>query len=441
MRRLSIKARVTLLCTLLAATIAVAAMACMLLGEARMLENYYLDTMISSAQRARDRIRYEDGELKVDRNLDDLPGVGIAVFSVDGDLIYGRARFEIGFENGGLRSSDGWVVYDEVLVFDHGDDLWLRCYVSDDMESIVRSGQRNLMLMIFPAMVLLGGLGGYLIARRAFRPVSRIVKTAESIAGGEDLKKRIGFEGTRDELYAIASTFDEMFARLDEAFERERRFTSDASHELRTPVAGILAQSEFALGGGATDEDRREALTEIHRRAGDMSRLIGKLLTLSRMDAKRISPAMEYVDLGMAAEVAAAEIEDAARKKGMCVSVEGEAGVRADQTMVAQAVMNLAENAVRYGREGGRVEIEVRQDETGARVSVTDDGPGIPEDKLPHIFERFYQADPSHRGEGSGLGLSLVERIMSLHGGRVEVQSKLGEGTRFTLIFPKAGEK
>lgn len=441
MRRLSIKARVTLLCTLLAATIAVTAMAWMLLGEARMLKNYYLDTMISTAQLARDEIRYEDGELDIDRNLDDLPGVGIAVFSQDGDLVYGRARFEIDFENGEMRSRDGWMVYDEKLVFDDGPELWLRCYISADMQFSVRGGQQNLILMILPAMVLLGGLGGYLIARRAFRPVSRIVKTAESIAGGEDLKKRIGFKGTRDELYAIASTFDEMFARLDEAFERERRFTSDASHELRTPVAGILAQSEFALGDGAADEDRKEALTEIHRRAGDMSLLIGKLLMLSRMDAKRIAPALEDVDLGMTAEIAAAEIEEAARKKGMRVSVDGEASVRADQTMTVQAVMNLAENAVRYGREGGWVRIEVRQDGSGAQVSVADDGPGIPADKLPHIFERFYQADPSHRGEGSGLGLSLVERIMSLHGGRVEVQSRPGEGSRFTLIFPKEGEK
>ena len=441
MRRLSIKVRVTLLCALLAVTIAASAMAWMLLGEARMLENYYLDTLVSTAQLARNEIKYENGKLEIDRNLDDLPSVGVAVFSKDGDLIYGRARFEMDFVNGELRSHSGWMIYDEALTFPEGDDLWLRCYMSADMQHSVRGGQRALMPAIFAAMVLLGGLGGYLIARRAFRPVSRIVRTAEGIAGGEDLKKRIGFEGTRDELYAIASTFDAMFERLDGAFERERRFTSDASHELRTPVAGILAQSEFAMSGDATDADRKEALTEIHRRAGDMSRLIGKLLTLSRMDAKRISPAVEDVDLGMLAEIAAAEISDAAQKKGMELCVDGEASVRADQTMAAQAVMNLAENAVRYGREGGRIRIHVCEDEKNARLSVADDGPGIPEDKLAHIFERFYQADPSHRGEGSGLGLSLVERIMSLHGGRVEVRSKPGEGSCFTLIFPKEGEK
>ena len=437
MKRLSIKARVTLLCTLLSALIAAAALLWMLLGEQRALESYYRDTLLSTARLAKDQIFYDNGVLSIDRNLDELPNVQVSVFTQEGDLVYGRVRFEKEFVRGQVQSVKGWLVYDELLESDAGEPLWLRCFISDSVETSVRGGQRSLMLMILPAMVLLGGLGGYIIARRAFRPVSRIVRTAESIAGGEDLKKRIGFGGTKDELYAIASTFDEMFARLDAAFERERRFTSDASHELRTPAAGILAQSEFALSDAATDEDRREALREIHRRAGDMSGLIGRLLALSRMDAKRVCVEYELVDLGLTAQIAAETIAGAAQKKRMTVAVHGEASVRADRMMAVQAAVNLAENAVRYGREGGRIEITAGETAREARLSVTDDGPGIPPEALPHIFERFWQAESSRSGEGSGLGLPLTERIMALHGGRVEVESETGRGSRFTLIFPK----
>lgn len=439
MRRLSIKARVTLLCTALAAAIATTALLWMLLGEQRALEEYYRSTLLSTARLARDQIFYEDGELRIDRNLDDLPQVQASVFTLEGDLVYGRVRFEKEFVPGEVQSVQGWLAYDERLEIEGGEPLWLRCFISDSVEASVRGGQRSLMLMILPAMVLLGGLGGYGIARRAFKPVSRIVRTAEGIAGGEDLKKQIGFEGARDELYAIASTFDEMFARLDAVFERERRFTSDTSHELRTPVAGILAQSEFALSDAATDEDRREALCEIQRRAGDMSGLISRLLTLSRMDAKRAHAQIEDVDLRMVAVIAAGTVSESAQAKDMELAVRGEATVRADQMMAVQAAINLVENALRYGREGGRIEICKEETERDVRLSVTDDGPGIPVEALSHLFERFWQAESSHGSAGSGLGLPLAERIMALHGGRVEVESEVGKGSRFTLIFPKEG--
>lgn len=428
MKRLSIKTRVTLLCTLLAALIAAAALTWLIAGEARTAKRYYKETLSAAARLAQDQIFYdENGSLCIDRNLDELPSVHVAVFSIDGDLLYGKIRVDKDFAEGEPETVGGWIVYDELLSPEGGDPLWLRCAMSVSAQNSLRGGQHSLALMIFSAMVLLGGLGGDLIARRAFRPVAQIVRTAESIAGGEDLKKRIGFTGAKDELAAMADAFDAMFGRLDEAFDRERRFTSDASHELRTPVAGILAQSDFALSDAATDADRREALSEIHRRAGDMSGLIQRLLTLSRMDAKRLTPEREPVDLGMIAEVAAATFEE----RGTHITVRGGAIVRADQTMIAQAVMNLVENAVKYG--GAPIEIEVCE----GRLSVSDRGPGIPAEAIPHLFERFWQGDSSRHGEGSGLGLSLVERIMALHGGRVEVESAPDEGAKFTLIFPK----
>lgn len=444
--KLSIKFRVTLLCTLLAAVIASAAMFFQLVNEQRMLMDYYLDSLSSTAQLARDDIRYEDGELDIDRNLDDLPSVHVSLFNLDGDLVYGRRLVDLPFSADVMRrcagiSSGEWFVYDSLLQFDGGGEFWLRCGISADAAQNLLDSRSRLTLLALPALVLLAGLGGYGIAYRAFRPVTRIVRTAESIADGEDLKKRIALTGPKDELYALGHAFDDMFERLEHAFERERQFTSDVSHELRTPVASILAQSEYALSESAGDADRREALAEIHTKAEGMSGLIRHLLLLARMDAGQVRPQREWIDLGLLAEMAADSFQPAADAKHMRFDLSGCASIEilGDQTMLLQAVMNLVENAVRYGREGGQIRIFVQKEGDSTRLCVEDDGPGIRPEDMSHLFERFYQADASRHGEGSGLGLSLVDRISKMHGGRAEVESCLGKGSRFSLILPLTG--
>ena len=286
------------------------------------------------------------------------------------------------------------------------------------------------MLALLPALVVVAGVGGYFIARRAFRPVTRIARTAESIIDGKDLQKRIGLQGARDELYRLSKVFDDMLDRLERSFERERRFTSDASHELRTPVAAILAQADFALSDIANEEDREEALRDIRLRAGQMSTLIGRLLALTRMDAGQTRMELERIDLADIAEVAAMQVEEGAAARGMTVecAVDGPVWAMCDQTMLTQALLNLAENAVKYGREGGHIRIAARAEGETARLIVEDDGPGIEPDALPHIFERFYQGDRSRNAGGAGLGLSLVQLIAKLHGGSVEGRKRAGRG-------------
>ena len=279
--------------------------------------------------------------------------------------------------------------------------------------------------------------------RTPTRPVTRIARTAESIIDGKDLQKRIGLQGARDELYRLSKVFDDMLDRLEHSFERERRFTSDASHELRTPVAAILAQADFALSDIANEEDREEALRDIRLRAGQMSTLIGRLLALTRMDAGQTRMEMERMDLADIAEVAAMQVEEGAAARGMTVecAVDGPVWAMCDQTMLTQALLNLAENAVKYGREGGHIRIAARAEGETARLIVEDDGPGIEPDALPHIFERFYQGDRSRNAGGAGLGLSLVQLIAKLHGGSVEAESAPGVGSRFTMILPLAQEE
>lgn len=443
MKRLSIKARVTIWYTLLVALIALLAALVLFLSARRMMRNYYLETLTGTAQLALDDIRMEDGELEIDRDLDELPSVRVALFTTEGELIYGRVRFDLPFVEGEMRtaterSGGEWYVLDTRMEFDDAGDIWLRCYISADAAASLSALGMELAALILPMLVVLAGVGGYFIARRAFRPVARIAHTAESIADGADLQKRIALEGARDELYRLAKVFDDMLDRLERSFERERRFTSDASHELRTPVAAILAQTDFALSDLATPEDRMEALRDIHSRAGQMSTLINRLLALTRMDAGQTRVELETIDLCDLAEAVAAQIEDGAAERGMTVtlSLDGPVWARCDQTMLTQALLNLAENAVKYGREGGHVRVAAFARDGEARLAVEDDGPGISPEAMPHIFERFYQGDRSRQAGGAGLGLSLVRLIARLHGGRVEVESALGEGSRFTIVLP-----
>ena len=262
--------------------------------------------------------------MEIDRNLDDLPSVRVSLYTQSGDLIYGKWRFDLPFEEDVIRpaaerSGERWYVLDTRMSFPDAEDIWLRCYISADAAANLNDMSATLLLALLPALVVVAGVGGYFIARRAFRPVTRIARTAESIIDGKDLQKRIGLQGARDELYRLSKVFDDMLDRLEHSFERERRFTSDASHELRTPVAAILAQADFALSDIANEEDREEALRDIRLRAGQMSTLIGRLLALTRMDAGQTRMEMERVDLADIAEVAAMQVEEGAAARGMTV--------------------------------------------------------------------------------------------------------------------------
>lgn len=186
-----------------------------------------------------------------------------------------------------------------------------------------------------------------------------------------------------------------------------------------------------------------EALRDIRLRAGQMSTLIGRLLALTRMDAGQMRVELETIDLCDLAEVVAAQIEDGAAERNMTVlrALDGSVWAKCDQTMLTQALLNLAENAVKYGREGGYVRVGVHAQGGEARLVVEDDGPGIAPEAMPHIFERFYQGDSSRQAGGAGLGLSLVRLIARLHGGRVEAESAPGKGSRFVIVLPLEAEQ
>lgn len=298
-----------------------------------------------------------------------------------------------------------------------------------------------------PLTLLVAVAVGLFLAQRALSPINRIVHTARAIGQG-NLSERINWDGPQDELGRLAATFDDMLNRLEQTFERQRQFTADASHELRTPIAVIRAQAETALSRSRSPASYRQTLEKIVEQAEHMSRLANQLLILARADAGKESLEKEPVDLVELVQAVTAEMQAPAQSKGIELKTNLSAElaqlvVNGDQTRLTQLVINLLDNAIKYTpapRPGYQpvVEISLSRQGAWARLTVSDNGIGIPASDLPHIFERFYRVDKarSRASGGTGLGLAIVQWIVNRHGGRIEVASQLGRGTTFTVWLP-----
>ena len=314
------------------------------------------------------------------------------------------------------------------------------------------------LLIAGPLTLLLAALGGYWLATRALRPVRLITRAAEEIEE-TDLSRRLHLK-SRDELGALAATFDRMLARLEAAFARQRQFTGDASHELRTPLSIVAAEAERALAAQRSPDEYRRALEVIQSENAYMARLVEHLLTLARADAGQLRARDEPLDLSDVALEVVERLAPLARERGVVLSTGAlpELRVRGDRAALSLALGNLVENAIKYSGHaerpgGGRVCVETgAADRDHGRLvawaRVEDDGPGIAAEHLPHLFERFYRADAARACddsnsagsdgalEGSGLGLAIAHEIAIAHGGTIGVRSVVGCGAVFTLELP-----
>ena len=220
--------------------------------------------------------------------------------------------------------------------------------------------------------------------------------------------------------------------------QREKQFTSDVAHELRTPISVVLMQCEELLQGNHLDEEGRREVEVIHRKVSSMSDMISQLLLLSRADQGREKLALERLNFSELGEMAVEEFSGIAAEKDIAVEAKIQPGIygKADQTLMIRLWSNLLQNAIRYGKPGGHIWVSVEKEENQIRMSVKDDGIGIAPGDLPHIWDRFYQADPSRNSESSGLGLSMAKWIVEAHHGQISAVSELGVGTTFICIFP-----
>lgn len=374
-------------------------------------------------------------------------GVYISVYDEDKELIEGRRPAELSelpelrdTELEKLESSDGetWYVYDRMFDM-NGRDIWVRGIVKDFAESGSVAAMLRIAAVAFPALVIFAALGGYVITRRGFGPVRNILRTVGEISRDGDLSRRIVQDkepgSPKDEIYNLSETFNGMFGRLEETFEKEKQFTSDVSHELRTPLSVIISQSDYAI---EDEEYREKALKVINREAKRMAGLVSRLLTLARSDAGRLKLDRELVDLSSLCETVAWQQEEPAAKRNIKIHSEISPGITVcgDEAMLIRVLLNLMDNAVKYGKDGGNVELSLSQSDDMACFKVRDDGIGIGQDDLPKIWERFYRVDGSRSEDSAGLGLSMVEAIVKAHGGHVEAESVLHEGSCFTVMIP-----
>ena len=301
---------------------------------------------------------------------------------------------------------------------------------------------RNLLLIIaigYPLALAVTIGGGILLAGRALSPIDKLTRVARQISA-EDLSRRLDLDLPDDEVGRLARTFDEMIARLDQSFARQRQFTADASHELRTPLTAIKGQAEVALQRDRTSSDYKEVLGAINNEVDRMIRLVGSLLTLARADAGQIPIASEPVSLGAVVADAVDQVSPvaSANEISLWVSPGPDVTLVADQDLLLQLMLNLLDNAVKYTPSGGSVEVGWAASGEYAEVRVSDTGPGVPPEDLPRIFDRFYRVDRARtRAEGgAGLGLSICRWIAEAHGGSIAAESERGRGATFIVRLP-----
>lgn len=299
-----------------------------------------------------------------------------------------------------------------------------------------------LLLFLFGGGFLLAVGVGTALAKAALSPIDHITKTARQI-GAEGLNQRLNLKGPEDEVTRLADAFDEMLDRLETAFQRERRFTADVSHELRTPLTIIKGTAEVARRGGAKSPgEYREVLQSIESEADRMTKITKSLLTLARADAGQLRLKMGKVDLDEIVEEVQEELASLAEQKGIDLKTKivTPVEIEGDEGRLKRLLSNLLENALKYTPNRGQIVLTLERDNHWVKLTVADTGVGIPDRDLPHIFERFYRVDRARSREegGAGLGLSIVKWIVLAHGGHIEVASRLGRGTTFTVWLPLA---
>ena len=295
---------------------------------------------------------------------------------------------------------------------------------------------RHLLLWMIPGVLIVACLGGYWLSSRALRPVDEITTVARSI-GVQNLSQRIAVPQTGDELARMAQTWNDVLERLDVAVQRIRQFTSDASHELRTPLALIRATAELALRRERDPEGYRNSLRQIEHEAEHMTALTESLLTLARADSDGLGMTMQSTDLSELIHSAVQQYAALAIEKGVTLraaATQPPVRAAADASGIRRILSILVDNALKHTPAGGTVTVSAAAGAARVTLTVEDTGEGIPAAALPHIFERFYRADPARGGgSGFGLGLSIAQAIAQAHGSAITVSSTPGAGAHFSL--------
>jgi heavy metal sensor kinase len=298
-----------------------------------------------------------------------------------------------------------------------------------------------ILLLGLPLGVVAACFGGYVLARRALLPVDHMAERARSITAAR-LGDRLPVDNPNDEIGRLATVFNDTLGTLESSFDRMRRFTADVSHELRTPLTAMRAVGEVALGPRRDQSDYRDVIGSMLEEVDRLTRLVDRLLALSRAEHDRATLSPERVDLEQLAHDVAMQLGVLAEEKGQSLTVERQGASThcvADRLVLRQALINLVDNAIRYTPSAGQIRIRVAEATSAALVDVIDNGPGITEEYRARIFDRHYRAEPNSHGRarGTGLGLSIAKWAAEANGGRLTLESAANCGTTFRLTLPR----
>ena len=310
--------------------------------------------------------------------------------------------------------------------------------------SVIETGLRELRRDFFagvPLVLLLASAGGYFLARKSLAPIASMNRQTQRISA-ENLSARLDVTNSRDELGRLATTINDLLARLESSFKEQQRFIADASHELRTPLAVLRGETEVALGKTRTVAEYQQSLSLIQDEAEQLSRIVEDLFILARQPINtRAALRHERVSLNDAVRDCARAAQVLAARKGVRLNLENDSpsiALNGDEELLKRLILNLLDNAVKYTPAGGEISLALARQNGNAEIVVRDTGIGIPAAEQPRVFDRFYRVDKARARAmgGAGLGLSIAQWIVAVHGGEISVVSAPGEGSTFTVLLP-----
>ena len=382
-----------------------------------------------------------------ERYLEVLSPDGEVLFRNDrlGSMVLGGVEFENegrgGYSQREVRLADGTRV---ILVSRHhvmqGKPILIRLAYS--LEPIFLQLRQLLLAFLTALPIALAGTGfaGYLLARRALQPLSVMTRRAEQITP-DRLGERLPVENPDDELGQMGRVFNDTLNRLESAFEQMRRFTADASHELRTPLTAMRSVGEVSLQNDRSREEYRETIGSMLEEANRLTRLVESLLTISRADAGEYHLPRTRIPVLDLTHESAALLDVLLDEKSQHLRLEGDekATVVGDRLILRQAIVNILHNAIKFSPPGADIAVTTTQNGRSVKIRISDSGPGIAEEHLGKVFQRFYRADKSRSsdGGGAGLGLAIAQWAVQAHGGRITLESVLGAGTTFQIEIPQ----
>lgn len=445
--KLSIKSRLVLLHT---ATMTLIIM--VVLGLLFSINSYEISANVQHSLKEKvnesyNYLNYIDGELSFTADfLKVEDGIYLSAYSEDDlDLLYGKIPFgfayDLEFAEDEIQviqnNNVNYYVYDTKVPFADGHQVMIRGIVSiDDAEKEFRSLLSTAFILL-PLLIILTVVGGYFISKRAMAPIDRITKTVRKIKEKQDLSQRVDLGRGNDEIYTLAATFDDLLNDLDESLKREKRFSDDVAHELRTPLSVMKMTADKLINDPKLNADTKKDILLLDKKLNQMTGMVNQLLLLARAENGRMNIHSEEFNLSDLCFSTVQEYKEKITDKKINIHADLADNVKyhGDETLILRVLVNLMDNALKFTSEGN-IDLTLNQNDKEVIIIIRDDGIGIAEDQLNKIFDRFYKSDDSRNKSGYGLGLAMVKEIVKAHGGKITVQSTLGKGSAFTVSLP-----